>query len=393
MLDRGLVSSSIDQTLKVWDLFTGEESFTFHDEAAVLCAAFSKDGLRIASGSEDKTVKFWAPAGHESRTLMQKGSGIRNVTFDHQGRRIASVDRNTCRVWDAASGESLLEDRRLAGYGANARIAWAPDGKLLAIGPQIVNAATREPDGPPLEDRSALRESRYEGTGTAFSPDGNYLAAVTGKGMVCIWERKTGQCRFKFSEAPEEPFCLAFSRDGKYLAIGGSSREYPLSGLLQIWDIGSQEIVLSQREFSQAVFCVSYSPDGKRIAAGSGVLYGGVGSSPSEIRVYDTSTNELLYRLRGKLDRIYSVSFSPDSKRLASAGGGAEQRPPGGFTIWDMRTGLQLAVWPFQSTSVYGVEFSPDGRRLATASADGTIKIWDGTPLAETPRYEPLPAN
>ena len=37
--------------------------------------------------------------------------------------------------------------------------------------------------------------------------------------------------------------------------------------------------------------------------------------------------------------------------------------------------------------------WSPDGRRLATAARDGTFKLYDGTPLAETPEYQPLPGD
>jgi len=188
-------------------------------------------------------------------------------------------------------------------------------------------------------------------------------------------------------------FCLAFSQDGKQLAIGGSSLNYPLAGLLQIWDLGSKELRFSQQNFGEAVFCVSYSPDGKRIAAGSGVLYGEFNATPSEIRVYDTSTTELLYCLRGKLDRVHSVTFSPDSKRLASAGGGTKQQPPGGVAIWDMQTGLLLAERPFQSASVYGVDFSPCGRRLVTCDNKGMVRVFDGTPLSETPSFKPFAVN
>ena len=66
--------------------------------------------------------------------------------------------------------------------------------------------------------------------------------------------------------------------------------------------------------------------------------------------------------------------------------------------IWDMQTGQEVCTLRGHGPArlpgragightqgVYGVSFSPDGRLLATAGGNGTVTIWDGTPLAETP--------
>jgi WD40 repeat protein len=44
-----------------------------------------------------------------------------------------------------------------------------------------------------------------------------------------------------------------------------------------------------------------------------------------------------------------------------------------------------------EMAGMLGVAFSPDGRYLATAASNGEVKLWDGTPLAETPAFAPLP--
>jgi tetratricopeptide (TPR) repeat protein len=55
-----IASASEDKTIKLWDPHTGQEIFTLYGHTAVIrCLAFSRDGHRIASGSEDWTVKVW----------------------------------------------------------------------------------------------------------------------------------------------------------------------------------------------------------------------------------------------------------------------------------------------------------------------------------------------
>jgi WD40 repeat protein len=49
--------------------------------------------------------------------------------------------------------------------------------------------------------------------------------------------------------------------------------------------------------------------------------------------------------------------------------------------LWDAETGQELRTLAGHTGVVYRAVFSPDGKRLASASGDGTVKIWDVTPL------------
>lgn len=80
---------------------------------------------------------------------------------------------------------------------------------------------------------------------------------------------------------------------------------------------------------------------------------------------------QLKQTLAGHADWVQAAAFSPDGKRLATAGGDATVR------IWDSATGASLGVWRGHAKAANAVAFSPDGRLLASAGNEGTVRLWE----------------
>jgi len=108
---------------------------------------------------------------------------------------------------------------------------------------------------------------------------------------------------------------------------------------------------------------VAFSPDGKRLASAG---------SDKTVRLWDSETHRSLKVLRGHTDSVQTVAFSPDGKTLAS--GSADKT----VRLWDVATGQPLGE-PLQGDAGYVlcVIFSPNGKLLATAGSDNTVRLWD----------------
>jgi WD40 repeat protein len=129
---------------------------------------------------------------------------------------------------------------------------------------------------------------------------------------------------------------------------------------------------------------LSFSHDGHWLVSTTGDLYT---KANGEIKVWDARTGVDVWTLRGHTTRIVHATFSPDGKRLASAGKDANVR------LWDLQTGQEILTLREHRGVVYTVAFSPDGNRLISASTDGTVRIWDATPLRGETGQDSLTLN
>lgn len=110
------------------------------------------------------------------------------------------------------------------------------------------------------------------------------------------------------------------------------------------------------------LFGVSFSPDSKLLASAGG---------DQVVRIWDVAAAKQVRALYGHEEGVTCVAWSPDGKTLASGSEDSSVR------LWDPSTGRQLGVLEGHLGSVRAVSWSPDGRKLVSASFDKTARIWD----------------
>ena len=110
------------------------------------------------------------------------------------------------------------------------------------------------------------------------------------------------------------------------------------------------------------VWSVTFSPNGKMLASASW---------DQTVRIWNVNTGRLLHILGGHTDSVNGVAFSPDGNTLASGSW------DGTINLWNPRSGNLKRTLTGHTGGVASVAFSPDGNTLASGSADATIRLWN----------------
>jgi WD40 repeat protein len=174
---------------------------------------------------------------------------------------------------------------------------------------------------------------------------------------------------FKLSEppiyaAPPVLSALAFSPDGKLLAISGYHEV-----LLRSAD-GSNLVARLLGE-SPRIESLAFSPDGKFLAV--------AGSAPArfgEVQVWDMSATSATAPQKSwkvALDSVYGISWSPKADRLAVGCADKSVR------VLDVADGKELLKFDNHSDWVFGTIWTMDGKRLVTGSRDRAMKLIDAS--------------
>ena len=306
--DGRLAAALNDTTIRIWDVEEGGlvAALTGH-QGSVTSVHFSPDDRRLVSGSMDRTIRIWdTESGRESK-MVQARAHVYSAVFNPSGDRIVSASHCAVRVWDANTGAELTK----------------PKGQT--------------------EDVASC---------VAFSPDGTLIVARARPGITGVWDSRTGEQvkALKYND----PRAIAFSPDGRYMALTGVS-----DATLRVWDA---KLWVERVSKGAGVTSLSFRPDGGHLAAPTG---------NGAVRIYDVGSLSELRKLDGYSTPVLALDIGPQGERLIAGS------LSGRIDHWEVGTGKPL--WPsgdnFGGYSVTRVSFDREARLIA--APEGVI--WDLT--------------
>ncbi|QZH66283.1 WD40 repeat domain-containing protein [Mycolicibacterium farcinogenes] len=314
--------------------------------------AFNRDGSRVVSGGEDKTVRVWGVDGRLVAQMVHDDK-VTSVAFSPDGSRVVSGGEDkTVRVWgvDGRLVAQMVHDDKVTS------VAFSPDGSRVVSGGEDKTVRVWGVDGRLVAQM--VHDDKV--TSVAFSPDGSRVVSGGEDKTVRVWG-VDGRLIGRIVHG-DKVTSVAFSPNGTRIASAGKD------STVRVWDAGTQRQVGSPLTHAGAVNSVAFSPDGTRIATGG---------NERLIRLYSTDTNRLIGYLPGHEAAVNTLAFHPDNRHLVSSSS------DGTIRLWDVgwqrMVGHDDEVW---------AGFFDDGRRIGSGSRDKTVRWW--SPASGRPIGEPL---
>jgi WD40 repeat protein len=349
---RRAVTASQDHTARVWDAASGRELMQLRHNNQVWQAVFSPDGGWIITASGDNIARIWDTATGRKLMELEHGnpifSSVLAAQFSPDATRVATVSSDgTAMIWDSGSGRKLLT---------------LQDGIDLLQLVQVVQANLvkelhNAPGSTAVPTMTGIRA-------VAFSPDGREVVVASTAGVARVWDLGSGKERLALKH-DDVVTDASFSADGHRIVT--TSKDHSA----RIWDAGSGHEV-ARLSHDAAVTQAAFAPDGRRVVTAC---------DDGTARIWD-ATDDFAAARASSEDSVRRDSYlPPDIQRMKAAIARAISRPN------DVSGKRELATLQHEG-KVTAAHFSADGRLIVTASEDHTARLWDAATGNELARLQ-----
>lgn len=301
----GDVQTRRPDEVRLWNVQTGEPQRILSEDG-LSGVVFSREGKTLVSGN-GRAVHLWDALtwelkrsfqGPDDATGAPVGGGyvvpnpMRALALSPNGAMLATgrIDGRV-KLWDARSGE--VQSTLTTEVGEVSALAFGPDCKTLLVGSRNRSKPTGERQG-------------------------NGIVVTEVPGSASAWDAQTGEAKWKL---PGNVYSVAWSPEGKTLASATSK----MITLLDPQTGATKKVLAGRVNFA---LCVAFSPDGRTLAVGHMRRDGEF--VIHEVQLWDVQRGELMTTLAGHADFVRSVAFAPTGKMLAS---GSQDKT---VIVWDV---------------------------------------------------------
>ena len=377
-----LLSGSNDETARLWDARTGALIRELKNQGIVGSVAISSDGNTIVTGTNG--ISLWNAETGEGQNVETPNAWItEEVAFGPDDQWFAAASANSVGIWSAKSGEliKILKDENEVPIGTGRLInhfTISPNGKTIVTSHfrqdiKLWNVASGK-------IRHTIPDSHGLWNDLSFSPDGKKLLTVS-SASAKLWNFETRTPEHEFGDGIGM-VAAKFHPDGENLIYAGKSE-------IRIVDLATDKTKKSIKISEGTISDIAVSPDGKSLIVGftdghvrsfsamteqpirtyqhfehgggvhlvalsdDGRLTASAGRNEM-VKVWDNTTQEAIYSLRGHTEHVEHMVFSNTSKYLAV------ESSDGSIYFWDLETGHLTGSNNFSAETPINISFSPD---------------------------------
>ena len=321
--------------------------------------AFSPDGGRIMTGSDDGTAILWDLATRRqlrhfnayredsSSVARSDFRPVKKVAFSADGNRALTVN-NVATLWDVATGR---RNRMFEVFVLGVKCAdFRPDGREI-----VINGSEYEGEGETFKTFSTVdiidtatgrkkRSIRIEKgilfpDYVAISPDGSRVITEGKNNSIDVWDAATGARRRTLIGHSNKVAKAVFSGDGRHLLTSSSD-------LAIWWDVSAG---IEKRRFKTSGSAIAIHPDGGSVATSV---------DDGSVARWSVETGDRLQTYAGERKDVSEICFSPDGSHIVTADGDAN--------VWVTATGEKLVVLGGAGPQrVLSARLSSDASRIA----------------------------
>lgn len=324
----------------------------------------NKGDQRVQTAGE-KSRDNLPPGVKLVRTLRGHTGFVGRIAWSPDGRILASPsDDATIRLWDIETGDCL---RTLEGHQAGVwTAAFDPNGRTLASGGRDHQLKLWEvPSGKSL---GSVGEHPDDVNGIAFNPSAQTLASACGDSNVRLWDVASDRLLYIFKGHLNDVVDVAFNAPGYVIASSS------FDDTVKVWDAPNRVLLHSFRGRS--------STTGLAFISGGSLLASA--SVEGTVKLWDVRSGQLVRTLEGHTGTVTALSVTADQRLLATRSG----HPDSSIGIWCMNTWACVARIPGRTTDAWapGVAFHPHRPLLAVVGSDPStpeedrdrvIHIWE----------------
>jgi WD40 repeat protein len=324
-----IATAGSDGTARIWDAVTGTQRATLsghHGEVTAI--AFSSDGAAVVTAGHDDTARTWdAATGAQRLTLSGRVGRPGSIACFPDGA-VAIAGWWGIQVWDAATGRERLTRKEIGGSWVPHWVMCSPAGEMLAAGTVGEGQAVGIWDAQSGKRRATLGGNGWQVTAVVLSPDGRHLAVAARDAR--IWKMPGGIAAGALPTLRRRPAvtltgqqgdvtATAFSPDGDLVAAGTQDCT------VRVWDAVTGRELSALIGHDAPVNGIAFLPGGRLVTA----------SADGTARIWDTATGTAIATLAGLPGGGYATMLPGGAYQVADSLGsvwwaaGLRRFPPG----------------------------------------------------------------